>query len=37
MYRYDTGTYEIASFIAFATEWYKDIRPEEVPPLPSLL
>lgn len=37
MYRYDTGTYDIASFIAFAKEWYKDIRPEEVPPLPSLL
>lgn len=37
MYRYDTETYDIASFIAFAKEWYKDIRPEEVPPLLSLL
>ncbi|TGZ46521.1 uncharacterized protein LOC112456874 [Temnothorax curvispinosus] len=35
MYRYDSTTYDIASLIAFAKEWYKDIRPEEVPPLPS--
>jgi len=37
MYRYDMGTYDIASLTAFAKEWYKDIRPEEVPPLPSFL
>lgn len=35
MYRYDTETYNIASFVTFTKEWYKDIRPEEVPPLPS--
>ncbi|KAL0129464.1 hypothetical protein PUN28_001624 [Cardiocondyla obscurior] len=36
MYRYETTTYDIAFFISFAKEWYKNIRPEEVPPLPSL-
>ncbi|KAL6262889.1 hypothetical protein P5V15_005678 [Pogonomyrmex californicus] len=35
MYRYDMGAYDIASLMSFAQEWYKDIRPEEVPPPPN--
>ncbi|XP_012541198.1 uncharacterized protein LOC105839433 [Monomorium pharaonis] len=35
MYRYDIGAYDIASLVTFTKEWYKHIRPEEVPPLPS--
>ncbi|KYM82642.1 PREDICTED: uncharacterized protein LOC105619217 [Atta cephalotes] len=35
MYRYDMGTHDVASFVAFAKEGYKDIKPEEIPALPS--
>lgn len=31
MYRYNIPKYDIASFISFATEWFKNARVENVP------
>lgn len=31
MYRYEIKKYDVASFVAFAQEWYKNMHPEKVP------
>lgn len=31
MYRYQIQKYDVASFVSFAQEWYKNVKPERVP------
>nr|XP_022910458.1 thioredoxin domain-containing protein-like [Onthophagus taurus] len=31
MYRYHIQVYDVASFVSFITEWYKNVTPEKVP------